>query len=215
MIAGVVLDVDDTLYLERDYVHSGFRAVGEWCQAELDVAGVADRAWELFLVGRRGSTLTDALVDQGVQVDDALRRRVIEIYRGHSPAIALLPDAEEFLKRFGLSRLGVLTDGAASSQRAKCHALGLTSIAEPLVITAEHGTSKPDRAVYRIFEHEWRLPGGQLMYVADNPLKDFIAPVELGWQCIRVRRPDSLHAAIATPEGVTEIASLGALHLDT
>ena len=32
-----VFDIDDTLYLERDYVHSGFQAVGAWFQQEFEI----------------------------------------------------------------------------------------------------------------------------------------------------------------------------------
>ena len=33
----VVFDLDDTLYAEEDYVHSGFRAVADWAAEHLDV----------------------------------------------------------------------------------------------------------------------------------------------------------------------------------
>ena len=46
-----VFDVDDTLYLERDYVRSGFHAVATWAEETLDVTGVFDTAWGLFLAG--------------------------------------------------------------------------------------------------------------------------------------------------------------------
>ena len=69
MIAGVMLDVDDTLYLERDYVRSGFEAVAEWCRDEWGVADVGERAWALFLGGRRRTTLTDALAASGKTPD--------------------------------------------------------------------------------------------------------------------------------------------------
>jgi putative hydrolase of the HAD superfamily len=39
----VVFDVDDTLYLERDYVRSGFDSVGAWLQRDSGVVGFSDR----------------------------------------------------------------------------------------------------------------------------------------------------------------------------
>jgi putative hydrolase of the HAD superfamily len=39
MIRAVIFDLDDTLYLERDYVQSGFRAVAEWLCARLPEPG--------------------------------------------------------------------------------------------------------------------------------------------------------------------------------
>src|SRR5690606_41459193 len=45
---------DDTLYLERDYVRSGFHAVGEHLRRTHGVDGFSRRAWELFESGHRG-----------------------------------------------------------------------------------------------------------------------------------------------------------------
>ena len=54
---GVAFDLDDTLYLERDYVRSGFRAVAEYAVRGADVS--AEDAftflWHDFLAGVRGS----------------------------------------------------------------------------------------------------------------------------------------------------------------
>ena len=38
-------------------------------------------------------------------------------------------------------------------------------------------------------------PANLHVYVADDPLKDFAAPRQLGWLTIRVRRPGGLHYA--------------------
>lgn len=213
MVTGVVVDVDDTLYLERDYVRSGFRAVGDWCQKQLGVDGVGERAWDLFTAGRRGTTLSDAMGDRGIAVDGHLRAAVVDIYRRHSPDIALIPDARRFLRRVSttVGRLGVITDGPAESQRAKCRALGLIDVADPLLITEEMGTCKPDPEIYRRVADTWHLPPHELVYVADNPAKDFVAPLALGWHAVRIRRRESLHHDVPTPSGVAEIRDLDAI----
>jgi putative hydrolase of the HAD superfamily len=209
MIRGVVLDVDDTLYLERDYVRSGFDAVGAWCREEWGVHDVGERAWALFLGGRHRTTLTDALAASGKDTTDAELQLVVDVYRSHVPRIVASADAREFLLRqAGQVRLGVITDGSAVSQRAKCQALGLDAIADPVVITADLGTSKPDPSVYRLIEDRWSLSGPELVFVGDNPAKDFQAPLELGWHSVRVRRGGSLHFEVATPDGVTEVPDL-------
>jgi putative hydrolase of the HAD superfamily len=209
MIGGVVLDVDDTLYLERDYVCSGFKAVGAWCRDEWGVHDVGETAWALFLGGRRRTTLADALAASGKNPTSTELQRVVDVYRSHIPRIVASDDARGFLRRHvGQVRLGVITDGPAISQRAKCHALGLYAIADPVVITADLGTNKPDLSVYRLIEDQWSLFGPEMVYVADNPGKDFQAPIELGWHSIRVRRAGSLHFHVATPDGVTEVLDL-------
>jgi len=207
VVAGLVLDVDDTLFLERDYVRSGFDHLDAWCREHLGADGVGRRAWALFETGRRGTTITDALTDLGIAVDVAVRERVVGEYRRHLPSIDLLRDARALLDGWA-GPLAVVTDGPAVSQRAKCLALGLSSWTDRLVVTDEHDSSKPDPEMFRLAVRGWELPPESLVYVADNPAKDFQGPRELGWQAVRVRRPGSLHEDLPTPPGVREVPDL-------
>ena len=84
---GVVFDLDDTLYLERDYVKSGFRAVAETAVqgSGVGAAEAFDFLWDGFLEGSRGSSF-DALLErypelaQNVEVVALVKR-----YREHAP----------------------------------------------------------------------------------------------------------------------------------
>jgi putative hydrolase of the HAD superfamily len=197
VIEVVVLDVDDTLYLERDYVRSGFRAVGRHAEQKHDVVGLEALAWGEFEAGRRGDIFDRALRTLGVGPDAALVRSLVEVYREHEPAIAMLPDAIELVDRAhsqGL-RLAVVTDGPVASQRAKVGALRLWEVAAPVVITAElgPGAGKPSPRAFELIERELGARRGALAYLADNPAKDFRAPAALGWHTFRVRRPGGLH----------------------
>lgn len=206
MVAAVVVDIDDTVYLERDYVRSGFAAVESLCRSRHGVGDVGNEAWRLFEAGVRRTTLSDALARVGA--DPALLAELIDVYRSHRPAINLLPDAAAFIHRVvGRLPLGVVTDGPARSQRAKCEALGMDAVADPLVVTEEHGSAKPDPAMFLRAADGWDVPPHQVVYVADNPAKDFSGPLALGWQAIRLRRPGSLHWAADTPAGIVEIDS--------
>ena len=93
----VVLDIDDTLYLERDYVRSGFAAVGAWARDELGVDDLGDRAWAAFEAGVRRTIFDEALAGSGVEATDDLVPRLVEVYRSHAPTIELLTDARDWL----------------------------------------------------------------------------------------------------------------------
>ena len=43
-------------------------------------------------------------------------------------------------------------------------------------------------------------PASVYLYVADNPVKDFAAPRQLGWVTVRVRRPCGLQYAVENAE---------------
>jgi putative hydrolase of the HAD superfamily len=191
----IVLDVDDTLYLERDYVRSGFEAVAGYL-AERGIDGFATAAWQMFLEGVRGDTFDRALCALGVAPKRTLVRKLVEMYRHHEPSIRLESDARALLKELreeGYDTAAV-TDGPPSSQRRKLAALGLDDALAFIVVTGEHGPhwTKPSQRPFRAVEKEFGVER-KYVYVADNPRKDFAGPAALGWRTYRVRRPGALH----------------------
>jgi putative hydrolase of the HAD superfamily len=64
---------------------------------------------------------------------------------------------------------------------------------------------KPSSAPYQIFMQKFehlKLSGDRFIYIGDHPEKDFIGARALGWQTIRVRRSDGLHAHLKGRQGV-------------
>ena len=185
----VVFDIDDTLYLERDYVRSGFETVGHWADKWLHTEGFGRRCWTKFTAGSRRSVFNDVLSETGREPTPELVQALVEIYRTHTPSIALATDASEALPAISnFADLAVISDGPVASQSKKA--------AAPILLTETLGTGfrKPHPGA---FEHVKRCrPANLHVYVADNPLKDFAAPRQLGWLTIRVRRPGGLHYAV-------------------
>lgn len=195
----VVFDVDDTLYLERDYVRSGFTAVEEWLRSRRRLDGFADRAWRRFEAGGRGDIFDRTLTDLTGAADGQLVAQLVQVYRSHVPSIQLLPDADACMGALstGGARLAVITDGPAVSQRAKIKALGLPTRCDPIIVTAELGgdAGKPSPKSFERVMQLASVSGRRCIYVADNPAKDFKAPRALGWTTVRVRRIAGLHAS--------------------
>jgi putative hydrolase of the HAD superfamily len=203
----VVFDIDDTLYLERDYARSGFTAVGEYVEAELGTAGFADAAWAQFEAGVRGRIFDVALEQCGVVPSPGLVAQLVTVYRRHPPAIAMLADALSCLERtHDVATIAFLTDGPIDSQRAKAHALDVQRFGDLVVYTEELGAGfgKPHTRGFEDIERITGHAGAQCVYVADNPTKDFVAPRALGWRTVRVRRAGSLHEGVASGDDVDE-----------
>lgn len=207
----VVLDIDDTLYLERDYVRSGFAAVGQYVLQEHGLTGFGETCWNLFLEGVRGDTFNRATSMHGVDLPVS---KLTMVYRCHEPQIELLPDALAFLESLRDISIAVITDGPAESQNAKIASLGLQEWSTNTIVTSEHGIdwAKPSPKAFNAVEDFYCRTGSELCYIADNPTKDFITPQQLGWKCIRVRRRQSLYGKLATPESVAELNDLESLH---
>lgn len=212
----IVCDVDDTLYLEHDYVKSGFRAVDNRVRLRYGTGGFLEAAWELFLSGRRGRIFDEVFENLGLPVDDEVIAELVRSYRAHNPDITLLPDAVAAIadwEKAGCS-IAIVTDGPVASQRAKVRTLGLTDRVDPIVITEEHGSSwrKPNHRSFESVQAHHDGPAEKFVYVADNPTKDFHGPKSLGWRTYRVRRLRGLHVALASGADVdhesTDLADL-------
>lgn len=200
----VVFDLDDTLFLERDYVRSGFDAVGAEL-AELGVTGFGETAWEAFLQGVRGRIFDVALEQVGCPPSAELVARLVTVYRAHAPAITMLSDARACLDRLtGHVPLAVVTDGPIESQRAKAAALDVEAWAAIAVFTADlgDGFGKPHRRPFELVEEATGCSAERCVYLADNPAKDFGGPRSLGWRTVRVRRPASLHHTVDSGDDV-------------
>lgn len=202
----VALDLDDTLYPEREYVLSGFAAVDTWLRDEHGFDGFNRHAQQLFDAGHRGRIFDEALSELGRTTTPELVTEMVAVYRAHTPTLELHRDAERFLTWCAevKLRLAIVTDGYAGVQRSKLKALGMDSRIACCLVTDELGGRsfwKPHpEAFQRVMTTHPGPPSGYV-YVGDNARKDFIAPRALGWRTVRVRRAGSEHAAYdATPD---------------
>jgi len=203
----VVFDIDDTLYLERDYVRSGLRAAGVWARRELGVADLGERAWKAFEDGVRGRIFDVALTTCGYDVTPEVIGELVACYRAHTPEITLLDDARRCLDLLGRESgvlVAVVTDGPLVSQQAKARSLGLAAWSEHVIFTEALGAgfAKPHTRAFELVEQRSGVSGARCAYVADNPVKDFIAPHRLGWTTIRVRRDEGLHCKVDSGDDI-------------
>lgn len=207
-----VLDLDDTLYLERDFVRSGFQAVAEWLERHRAVSGFFERAWDLFQKGIRGCIFDIVLEEMNVQ-EAGLLEEIVERYRSHKPSISLLPDAYDFLRNCRRDELAIITDGLSMTQWNKISELDLKEMVCKIVVTGDWGRAfwKPHLRAFKEVMGS-RRPA-ECCYIADNPQKDFIAPSALEWaHSVRIRRAGSLHVDVPTPKDCIEIVSLAQLN---
>jgi putative hydrolase of the HAD superfamily len=213
----IVFDLDDTLYLERDFVRSGFAAADAWLHRQAGVPGLSEACRILFDAGLRTHLFDEALDRLGVAPDPTLVAQLVEIYRTHEPSIALAADAARYLAgRDGSIPTALITDGPTATQQAKVRALGLDQRLDFIVCTGSlgPGRGKPHPHAFERVEAWAASYGLTFVYVADNPLKDFVAPRSRGWWTVQIERPERVHhveAPDAAHEAHARIASLDEL----
>jgi len=209
-----VLDLDDTLFLERDYVRSGFRAVGAWAHKQLSIDDFAERALRQFESGRRGDIFNIVLRECGYPECSDYVQTMLRVYREHDPAIFLLPDAVQFLTQARTwCRLALISDGPLESQRRKFSALGLKRFFNHVIFTDAWGAgySKPHQRAFKSVQRRFGPCGTQYYYIGDNPHKDFVTPRALGWKTVRIRRPAGIYSMYEGQRGYQahiEVSSL-------
>nr|WP_250813171.1 HAD family hydrolase [Neorhizobium tomejilense] len=189
----IVFDLDDTLFLERDFAISGFRAVAEWLKGRSGTSHFVEQCIDAFDSGHRSLIFDRVLEAQGVTCDDTLINTMVYIYRHHRPRISLAPDAARFLANGG--RFAIISDGHAATQALKLESLRIASLFEYIILTDSLGRKfwKPSKRAFQMIQDWSALQPGELTYVADNPTKDFISPRSLGWLTVRVARAERVH----------------------
>jgi putative hydrolase of the HAD superfamily len=203
-----VLDLDDTLYLERDYVRSGFTAVDRWLSQHLGLDYFFENAWALFKTGIRHN-IFDLVLKQFKIFDAELVQTLVQIYRCHLPDITLLPDAKDFLERHGGESLALISDGHSEAQWQKIRALEIEKYFSKIIVTDDNGKAFWKPHPWSYMSVQGGMPSVCCIYISDNPLKDFDAPLKLGWSpSIRLRREGSLHFLLPTPNHCIELKSL-------
>jgi len=190
-VKGVIFDLDDTLYSEKEYVRSGYREVAKF----LGNDSYLDRLWEYF---EQRKPAIDCLLEELNREGE--KTKCLEIYRKHKPNINLYTDAFEkinVLKNKGV-KVGIITDGRVEGQWLKIKALKLDELIgnENIIVTDELGGPqfrKPCDIAFRIMQRRWRLPFEQMMYIGDNRAKDFQACRQLGMQWKWFKNEDGIY----------------------
>ena len=200
---GAVVDLDDTLYPQAQYLAGALAAVARRAGA-LGLDGRALRAalaTEMAAGSDRGGTIDRALAAIGVSGDDSaiVLSELVGTFTGFRPAsLTGYPGASKALAELRAHLPVVcLTDGNPGIQRAKLAALGLASAFDGVVLTDEIGgraTRKPHPAGLLRAAALLGVAPPRLVVIGDRPDKDVAIATECGATAIRVRQGEYCEA---------------------
>ena len=191
-LKAVVFDLDDTLYGEKEYIRSGYRAVAKVIP---QVKNAERKLWRFFL--EKKPAIDEVLSMEGIYTEE-IRQRCLGVYRLHEPDIHLYDGVMEILTKLRSDgyKLGIITDGRPEGQRAKIQVLGLGKYMDHIIVTDELGGvkyRKPNETAFIQMADKLNVAFSQMCYVGDNIKKDFIAPLKLGMRAVWFRNQDGLY----------------------
>lgn len=209
----LLIDLDDTLFEERGYVESGFRAVAMFLEEKRDLP--ADYSfpsmmafWELEGRGK----IFDRIIERfEVRHAEGLVAECIEHYRGHRPSVEPYPGVRHVLE--DLSRrykLALVTNGLPLMQRHKLEALDVGGFFSEIVYCDALGAPKPAPDGLLSALAAVKTLAGDAVFVGDNPLTDGAAATAAGVPFVRVKTRRFAANVTQAPEisSITELPSL-------
>ena len=190
-VKAVVFDLDDTLFLQSEWLAGAWRAVATEAAAHSAVDPAQMEAALVAIAAEgsdKGRIIDRALERLGVETDP---RPLVQAFRLFRPStLAPLPGVADMLRHVR-SRvpLGLVSDGDPEIQTAKLELLGLSTAFDAVVLSDLIGRQyrKPDPTPFRRVLEELGVDASDAVYVGDRPDKDVIGARGAGMRVIRVR----------------------------
>lgn len=187
----LVFDLDDTIYDEILFVKSGYYSVAAFLEKQFDVP--KEVAFKL-MIERFSKDGRDNIFDYVLRIINHYSKKNVKkclnTYRSHKPDIQLDPEAVDCFNRFKAIPLYIVTDGNKVVQKNKIDALGVKEYVKKAIPTHLYGLgyAKPSPLVLqKIAKWEATSPS-KIVYIGDNPNKDFVGIKPLGFKTIRIMK---------------------------
>lgn len=189
----LVFDLDDTLFDEMDYVRSGFCQVAVYLSPKINISkqDIYSDLLDILKENGRGYVFDIYLKSLNLFSKKEVKK-ILRVYRSHKPNIQLEKSIENLLLRLSdLAPLYLVTDGNSIVQNNKIESLGLKRFFKKTFATSSYGinSAKPSLNCFsRIKSMENLTAWSDLVYIGDNPKKDFVNLKKVGAVTIRIHR---------------------------
>jgi len=195
----IILDLDDTLYAEKDFVLSGFRFISKLISKKIPQLLESEIYLNLIQSFEMGSKkVFDELIDDFSLYKQFNVSDLISSYKYHPPNIYPFDDVIPFLTQIKTKGivLILLTDGNVNQQRNKVTALKIESYFDKIYYSDAYGVDKrkPNSFMYLKILNEFHLDSSLVINIGDNPNKDFYVNKSLGINSIQLLRPNAIYA---------------------
>lgn len=184
-VDAVCFDLDDTLFEFAQYVRAGLLAAADRLMDHTG-RGLHDELLSLYFEEGVTEGTFDRLVERH-DLPSGLVPELVEAYHAHTDPLEPYSGAENVLDRLGAEYdLGLLTDGR--NGRAKLDRLGLTDYFDAVVVAHDQPFAKPEVEAFERIANRLAVEPEAIVYVGDDPNRDFRGANQLGMGTVRLRR---------------------------
>jgi len=186
----IIFDLDDTLYNEADFINSGFNAVSRHLKKQFDIpTKTTVRLLNKYLKKGRSYIIDNTLTELNIYTKKEVKN-CIDIYRHHRPNIKIPIESKKLLKQLKPWPIYIISDGHKVVQKNKIIALGLEKMVKKYILTHLYGNKyeKPSAYCFELIRKWEETTPNKIVYIADDPNKDFIGIKKLGYRTIRIKQ---------------------------
>jgi len=193
MVKAVIFDLDDTLISERQYIESGYHHISKIVSSKFSKNEQEICQQLINLFDESSKNVFNRLMDKyGIRHTKDTIMELVEEYRNHLPDIEFYEDVLpclEVLQQKGI-KTGIITDGYANAQKQKLIAVKAFDYFNEIIITDELGREywKPHPKAFEIMRDKLKAEFDEMVYVGDNPEKDFYICKTYPIKTVRIHR---------------------------
>ena len=198
MVKAVVFDLDDTLYMENEFVEYGLKNAANVAETVYGIVNANEKIRSLYQESK--ANVFDRLVNaEKIKDKEIAVAGLVKAYRNCEPkSLRCNPGVLDLLKTLKKKEMhtGIITDGFADVQKSKIKALGIQEYIDKIVITDELGgvqCRKPNPIGFEKMLKMLDVKPQEMVYIGDNPNKDFAIKKYLPIITARVDVPNGIY----------------------
>ncbi len=209
MIKLVIFDLDDTLISEDKYIRSGYYVVSKYLEDKYKIDSIVSYNKLIsFLESKEKNTFNKLLDEFNIKYSKEDIMKIVGIYRNHIPNICFFDDVMPTINELKIKKikLGIISDGYLETQKRKLEVLKADEIFDYIILTEELGREfwKPHPKAFEMMLEKFSCNPEDVIYVGDNPEKDFYIKNYIPVNTIRIKRENGIYTNSKYMENIRE-----------
>lgn len=209
LIKAIVFDLDDTLISEHEYIKSGYKHISQTLSKKINIDEKKIYNDLTLIFKENPKRVFNKLFDK-YKIDYTMDtiKRLVDEYRGHMPDIRLYNDVIPCITTLKENnmKIGLITDGYSITQKNKINSLEIEHLFDYIIVTDDYGRDfwKPSPKPFELMKNQLDVEYDEMIYVGDNPEKDFFIQKIHPLYTVRVKRKNNVYNEADYLEGIKE-----------